>query len=578
MFSKRYLLGIIGLMLLSLLPVNLKASSASATVFTLSPSHSSPAQGSEVHFMITAESLGDVYAYELNLTYDAVRLQFEQAVQLQEGPDYEMPPFLQDGQIRLSYTKLGNVAGVTGNASLYKLIFTAISQGPAEMRLDDVKLVNSSLQTESWTSGAAATVVISSAGSSPTPTPTSTPNPTTTPAPTPPGLVVTVHPEIRYDANSRIASATIASADWDQLLGEIQPENRNKKLRVQLTGNAEAAAYALELPSSAIDGSGNDKYLIEVATGMANVTLPSDMLQRSEKPGSQVSLKIGLADPSRIAPEIRSQIGQRPVIELALTADGQTLEWNNPDAPVTLQIPYTPSAKELEHPERITIWYLDGQGRVIAVPNGRYDPVTGTVKFTTTHFSSYAVVYVEKTFLDVGSQYWARNAIETLASKGIIAGVSEAEFLPGNRITRADFIALLVRTLELKSASAGSFSDVAAGAYYSGAVQTARAYGITEGMGGNRFNPESFITRQEMFALTERALTAVNRTLEHASDSELNAFKDTNLVSDYAVESIAKLVKAGLVHGNNGYIQPLQTASRAESATLIYQLYKFIHD
>jgi hypothetical protein len=36
-------------------------------------------------------------------------------------------------------------------------------------------------------------------------------------------------------------------------------------------------------------------------------------------------------------------------------------EWNNPSAPVTVSIPYTPTAAELESPESIVVWYIGGR-------------------------------------------------------------------------------------------------------------------------------------------------------------------------------------------------------------------------
>jgi len=39
------------------------------------------------------------------------------------------------------------------------------------------------------------------------------------------------------------------------------------------------------------------------------------------------------------------------------------------------------------------VWYIDGSGSVVTVPTGHYDPDSGTVVFSTSHFSDYAVAY-----------------------------------------------------------------------------------------------------------------------------------------------------------------------------------------
>ena len=89
-----------------------------------------------------------------------------------------------------------------------------------------------------------------------------------------------------------------------------------------------------------------------------------------------------------------------------MTIDGKQTEWNNPSAPVTVSIPYKPTAAELANPESIVIWYIDGSGRAVSVPNGHYDAATGTVTFETTHFSLYTITYNPVSFNDVASGAW----------------------------------------------------------------------------------------------------------------------------------------------------------------------------
>ncbi|WP_217582352.1 S-layer homology domain-containing protein, partial [Lysinibacillus sp. GbtcB16] len=74
--------------------------------------------------------------------------------------------------------------------------------------------------------------------------------------------------------------------------------------------------------------------------------------------------------------------------------------------------------------------------------------------------SKFAVSYVFKTFEDAGVYPWAQVPIEVLASKGIINGVSETAFQPEEKITRADFLLLLMKTLGLTADFSDNFSDV----------------------------------------------------------------------------------------------------------------------
>lgn len=238
-----------------------------------------------------------------------------------------------------------------------------------------------------------------------------------------------------------------------------------------------------------------------------------------------------------------------------------------------MSIPYTPSATELAHKEQITVWYIDGQGNLISVPSGRYDEKTGMVSFTTTHFGTFAVAYVNKSFTDISKHGWAKQAIEVLASKGVIQGTSDTTFAPNAKIKRADFIVLLVKALGLTEAAGDNFADVKSTAYYAEAIGIAKKLGIVQGKGGNVFEPEANITRQEMMALATRALGAAQIHLEQGSAADLTRFDDITKIAPFAVEDIATLVKNGIVSGNGTLVNPLGTATRAEASVMIYKMY-----
>jgi len=55
--------------------------------------------------------------------------------------------------------------------------------------------------------------------------------------------------------------------------------------------------------------------------------------------------------------------------------------------------------------------------------------------------------------------------------------------------------------------------------------------------------------------------------------ADLAGFADADMVASYAVESIAKLVRMGLITGSDGRINPLGNTTRAEAAVLLYRVY-----
>ncbi|MCA0758759.1 hypothetical protein KP806_27290, partial [Paenibacillus sp. N4] len=114
--------------------------------------------------------------------------------------------------------------------------------------------------------------------------------------------------------------------------------------------------------------------------------------------------------------KMQKKIGDRLALELHVQSNGENLSWKNPKAPVTITIPYTPSADELKHPDKIVVWYIDEKGDAHAIKNGKYDPATGQVIFSTTHFSVFALAFINKTFTDIEGVAWAQSDIEAMAA------------------------------------------------------------------------------------------------------------------------------------------------------------------
>ncbi|MCG8500478.1 MAG: S-layer homology domain-containing protein, partial [Firmicutes bacterium] len=380
-------------------------------------------------------------------------------------------------------------------------------------------------------------------------------------------------PAPKLDQSSGVASAAVDKAALDKAfkLAETNADGV-KQVTIAIEKVNGAKAYKPELPAKAL--SGNAEQQVKLETEFADLVAPGNMFDSSKaKNADTIALSIGIADTAALDTETQALVGNRPVIELNAFIDGKAASWNNPDAPVTVAIPYKPTAKELKDPEHIVIIHIDKNGNVIPVPNGRYDTATGKVVFTTTHFSQYAVAYVTKTFDDITAYGWAQKQIEVMASKGVINGTSATTYTPAANITRADFMLLLVRALGLNAKTVDNFDDIDAGAYYADAVAIAKKLGITNGIGNNKFNPEAAISRQDMMVLAEKAMTAAKKSIAAGSAKDLNKFSDASDIADYASDSIAAMVKDGIVKGDGYRINPLGNATRAEVGVIIYRIY-----
>lgn len=157
----------------------------SAPGFSLSLTNASPAVDDTFQVKVNGANLIDLYAYEVNLTYDASRLQFVRADSGNTG--FAIAPILKDNAIQVAHTQIGGTAGRNGSATLATLTFKAIGGGNAEVKLSSLKLVNSQLAATVVSSSAYVIAAVGSGQQSPTPeaTPTTIPTPTATSTPTP---------------------------------------------------------------------------------------------------------------------------------------------------------------------------------------------------------------------------------------------------------------------------------------------------------------------------------------------------------------------------------------------------------
>lgn len=382
-------------------------------------------------------------------------------------------------------------------------------------------------------------------------------------------------PSINQDPGTGYSSAELGAGTFNSLIGSA-PRNAEgmRQLQINIPSVGSSGGTVLTLPKSGLSMGVHNQDIV-VNTPIAAVTLPGNMLgQQNDGAAGTVSLTIAQGDASRITnPEVKALIGGRPLVELSLKDGDTRIDWNNPNAPVTVSIPYVPTAAELQASGFITVCYIDGTGKAISVPSGRYDPATGRVTFTVTHFSTYAVVYNRKTFNDLYSHAWARQSIEVMAAKGIVSGTSADAYSPGTPITRAEFLDSLIKALDLSASFKTNFKDMPIDAPCYQSVGTAKALEIALGAGNNYFYPKSLLTRQEMMIFMHRALLKSGKGYQKTGTEILNSFTDKDSLVPYAAESAASLIGSGIVTGSNGRLDPLGNTTRAEAAVLMYRLY-----
>ncbi len=169
-----------------------------------------------------------------------------------------------------------------------------------------------------------------------------------------------------------------------------------------------------------------------------------------------------------------------------------------------------------------------------------------------------------------------QKAIEDLAARSIIAGKSNGSFDPDGNMTRAEFAAIVVKSLGLTPKADSHFTDVSADAWYAGFVGAAHQAGIVTGVGdGSRFHPEGTISRQEAGVMVARAakLCGMDPSADNMAVRDLLApFRDYVTVAEWARESLAFCYREKILEDNALDIRPNDPIRRCEIAQMLFQL------
>ena len=172
-------------------------------------------------------------------------------------------------------------------------------------------------------------------------------------------------------------------------------------------------------------------------------------------------------------------------------------------------------------------------------------------------------------FSDVKETRWSYKSIKYAVEKEYMNGTAPGVFSPTAPLTRAMVATVLWRRESAPSPAGDSgFTDVPAGKWYSEAVAWAKENGIVNGVTETEFRPGDNITREQLatmlFRFSDRAPVSVPER------ADLSTFPDGEKVSKYAKEAVAWAVQAGLIKGTDGgRLDPKGQATREQFAAII---------
>ena len=304
---------------------------------------------------------------------------------------------------------------------------------------------------------------------------------------------------VKVDASVSGGVATVKVTD--RQLEQVTADTDTVTVDVSGLQNVSSA----KLPSAIVEKAEQSGAELTVALPTGTVTLDAAALAAvgGSKDVTVSVQEVTLTDAQRDAVGTLAQVAA--VVDVNVTAGTAKLTGFN-GGKLTVSIPYT--LKAGEDPAKLQVWFIHDDGS-IENKGGSYDSKTGCFVFSTEHLSRYLLVSTAGTqrFSDVPASAYYAEAVAWAVKNGITGGTSATTFAPDGFCTRAQAVTFLWRAAgsPAPKSTAMPFTDVPAGSYYYDAVLWAIENGITKGTGDTTFSPNANCSRGQIVTFLWRS-------------------------------------------------------------------------
>lgn len=256
----------------------------------------------------------------------------------------------------------------------------------------------------------------------------------------------------------------------------------------------------------------------------------------------------------------------------------------------TLKLTYNSSVVD-EAGTTVTVFRFNENGEWENL-GGEVDTKNNTISVPFDDFGYYVVMKQSRGFSDITNHPWARNILNALYSKGIMANVQSSAFGADDLTTRGEFATLLVKGLNIPlnyDNKIQTYFDVVPGAktdtWEFKYIETASRAGIITGISEGYFGVEEPVTREQAAMMVARAL----KLKLAANDSKLNdalakQFMDSGKIDRYARPAVQAVYKAKIMDATSvqtagskkaSYnFNPKNSMTRAEAGKIAVELLK----
>lgn len=337
----------------------------------------------------------------------------------------------------------------------------------------------------------------------------------------------------------------------------VQPEQPNQAIVVgeshlsndRYVVNAPAGTAKIEIDASKLT------HAVVINSGQAQFTLSKEQLDLLKATGRSVII-LEVNSNISISDQLEAYSNTQAV-NMQLVGSAVSIAMNEVklEQGIELSFPALTPASEL-----YGIYHILEDGSIQYLPTKLVD---GRYKTIIHEGGSYALIHYNKTFNDVTESFWAHDLIKRAAAQQLVLGTSATSFTPQGQMTRAEFATVLVRLLDLSSESTSTFTDVADGKWYSEYVQAAYEAGLVQGRSATQFDPEGYITREEMAVLIVRTLQYMGIA---STNPTVDSYTDLDQIASWARDAVNEATALGLLNGKeHNQFDPKGLLTRAEA-------------
>jgi hypothetical protein len=301
---------------------------------------------------------------------------------------------------------------------------------------------------------------------------------------------------------------------------------------------------------------------LSIALPEASVTFDPAAIAAIGAASGDITLTAAMLEPNSLTEEQKALVGDRPVLDLTLTAGNETIS-DFGTGTAEIKIPYSLGAGE--DPNSVVVWYLRDDGILESV-TGRYDAEAACVVFSTDHFSQFVLGIMP--FGDVSREKWYFDSVSFAYANKLFSGVEETVFAPDADMTRAMLVTVLWRFEGKPAAGNSAFTDVAENEWYTTAVAWAAKHNIVSGYGNGLFGTSDAITREQMALILKNY--AAYKDFDVSASEDLGDFADNGSISSWAKAAMQWAKAEGYINGTgNGLLEPKGIATRCQVAAIL---------